>query len=200
MRLFGRRQPLHRALAEAGGLELDDVSAEPESSSEHARASDPPVWDAQRRPEPGIHGVPQPRRWDAVATADAPTARGDAVHFVALPDGTLVVEEDEPDEAMAALADAVSLPVPYRAEAVRRDERTWAVAASRIEVVALPGLTGDAAELSSTPESRTFRIDGKPVFGSAPALERIGEAVGGDYVVRAERVDGDLWEVEATPL
>jgi hypothetical protein len=27
-----------------------------------------------------------------------------------------------------------------------------------------------------------------------------GERQGADYVVRATRLDGDLWEVEATPL
>ena len=64
--------------------------------------------------------------------------RGDIVHFVALPDGTLVVEEDEPDAALTPLADAVetSIPPPYRAEAVRRGPEAWAVAASRITIVA----------------------------------------------------------------
>jgi hypothetical protein len=128
--------------------------------------------------------------------------RGDVVHFVALPDRSLVVEEDQPDEALTPLADAVESAIspPYRAEAVRRDGDTWAVAASRIELVDLRGLTGEEAELVATREGRVLRVDGATTLGRAPGLERAGEALGREYVVRAHRVDGDLWEVEATPL
>jgi hypothetical protein len=83
---------------------------------------------------------------------------------------------------------------------VRRDGDTWAVAASRIELVDLRGLTGDEAELVVTREGRILRVDGATTLGRAPGLERAGEALGREYVVRASRVDGDLWEVEATPL
>jgi hypothetical protein len=38
------------------------------------------------------------------------------------------------------------------------------------------------------------------MLGRSPALERVGEPQGREYVVRARRVDGDLWEVEATAL
>jgi hypothetical protein len=190
--------PLHERLAKAGNLGLDpDVPA-----VGIGQAPEPPGWDGAPRGEPGIHGVPRARRWDAVATAEAPALRGDAVHFVALTDGTLVVEEDEPDDALAPLADAVeaTIPAPYRAEAVRRGPTTWAVAASRIAIVEVSGLRGDEAELVVTREGRTLHVDGRPTFGSAPALERAGEAQGGEYVVRATRLDGELWEVEATPL
>jgi hypothetical protein len=193
--LFGRRKPLHRELADAAGLDL--------GTGVPARAAAPaptPAWHGDEHGEPGIHGVPRARRWDSVATAEAPGARGDAVHFVALDDGTLVVEEDEPDEAVDALADAVQLAPPYRAEAVRRDGRRWAVAASRIELVRMPGLAGDRAELVVTRDGRTLTVDGRPTFGTAPALERVGTAAGPEYVVRGERVDGDLWQVETTPL
>jgi hypothetical protein len=190
--------PLHERLAKAGNLGLDpDVPA-----VGIGQAPEPPGWDGAPRGEPGIHGVPRARRWDAVATAEAPALRGDAVHFVALTDGTFVVEEDEPDDALAPLADAVeaTIPAPYRAEAVRRGPTTWAVAASRIAIIEVPGLRGDEAELVVTREGRTLHVDGRPTFGSAPALERAGEAQGGEYVVRATRLDGELWEVEATPL
>src|SRR5437879_11666990 len=113
MRLFGRKQPLHRALAEEAGMSLGDVQPPPSGL-----AADPPGWDGEQRGEPGIHGVPRARRWDTVANADAPGLSGDAVHFVTLGDGTLVVDEDEPDGALAPLADAVeqTIPPPYRAE------------------------------------------------------------------------------------
>lgn len=198
MGLFRRGKPLHVRLAEAGRVDLDaGQSAQPPGL-----APEPPGWDGAPRGEPGIHGVPRARRWDAVSTAEAPALKGDGVHFVALADGTLVVEEDEPDEALSPLADAVeaAVPPPYRAEAVRRGPTTWAVAASRIAVILVEGLRGDEAELVVTQETRTLHVDGRPVFGSAPALERAGQAVGGEYVVRAARLDGDLWEVEATPL
>jgi Fe2+ transport system protein FeoA len=197
MGLFSRRKPLHERLADAGGI--TDALSEPEAPSLAAEA---PGWDGERRGEPGIHGVPRARRWDTVATADAPALKGDSVHFVALADGTLVVDEDEPDGALASLADAVeqSVPPPYRAEAVRKGPETWAVAASRIAIASIPGLSGDQAELTSTREGRVLRIDGRTTMGSARELERLGEIEGTEYVVLAKRLDGDLWEVEATAL
>jgi hypothetical protein len=196
--LFRRGKPLHVRLAEAGDVGLPETAR----TSPAGQAAEPPGWDGEPRGEPGIHGVPRPRRWDSVATADAPDLRGDVVHFVALPDGTILVEEDEPDDALSPLADAVesSLPPPYRAESVRRGPTTWAVAASRIAIVEVPGLRGDEAELVVTRDGRTLHVDGRPTFSSAPALERAGEAEGSEYVVRAARLDGDLWEVEASPL
>jgi hypothetical protein len=196
--LFRRRKPLHVRLAEAGSLGLDPGGP----GARLGQAPEPPGWDGAPRGEPGIHGVPRARRWDAVATAEAPALHGDAVHFVALDDGTLVVEEDEPDDALAPLAEAVesAIPPPYRAESVRRGPTTWAVAASRITIVEVAGLRGDEAELVVTRDSRTLHVDGRPSFGSAPALERAGQGEGAEYVVRAQRLDGDLWEVEATPL
>ena len=198
MPIFRRGKPLHVRLAEAGGVSLDpDASISPAG-----QAAELPSWDGEPRGEPGIHGVPRPRRWDSVATTDAAGVRGDTVNFVRLPDGTILVEEDEPDAALAPLAAAVEASVtpPYRAEAVRRGPTTWAVAASRIVTVQVPGLHGDEAELVVTREGRTLHVDGRPSFGSAPALERAGEAEGAEYVVRAARLEGDLWEVAANPL
>jgi Fe2+ transport system protein FeoA len=200
MGLFRRRKPLHERLADAGGIadELTGTASEPAPGL----AADAPGWDGEQRGEPGIHGVPRARRWDTVANAEAPALTGDAVHFVALPDGTLVLDEDEPDGALAPLADAVeqTLPAPYRAEAVRKGPETWAVAASRIAVARVPGLTGDQVELTSTREGRIVRVDGRTTMGSVRELERLGETEGTEYVVLAKRLDGDLWEVEATAL
>lgn len=194
MGFFRRRKPLHERLADEGGLtgELRTPGLVAET----------PGWDGERRGEPGIHGVPRARRWDAVASADAPDLKGDAVHFVTLDDGTLVVEEDEPDGALASLADAVeqTIPPPYRAEAVRKGQTTWAVAASRIAIASIPGLNGEEAQLTSTREGRVLRVDGHTAMGSARELERLGETEGTEYVVLAKRLDGDLWEVEATAL
>lgn len=162
----------------------------------------PPGWDGEQRGEPGIHGVPRTRRWDVVVTTRAAGLRGDLVHFVVLADGTIVVEEDEPDDALAPCAESVeaSIPPPYRAEAVRRGPETWAVGASRIQTADVPGLAGEEAELVVTRDGHVLRVDGRTTLGRAPALERAGEAVGTEYVVRATRLDGELWEVEATPM
>ena len=130
-----RRKPLHERLAEEGGL-VEEPAPEPR-----------PSWDAA-----GIHGVPRPREWDAVAAAEAPDLAGDTVSFTALPDGTLLVDEDLDEGALTPLAEAVEahLAAPYRAEAVRRGEGRWAVAARRIEVVRLPeDVQGDEIELTS---------------------------------------------------
>jgi hypothetical protein len=196
MALFRRRKPLHERLADAGGIGDGLTERAP------SLAADTPGWDGEQRGEPGIHGVPRARRWDTVASAEAPAIKGDAVHFVALTDGTLVVDEDEPDDALTSLADAVeqTIPPPYRAEAVRKGPETWAVAASRIAIARVPGLSGDQAELTSTRDGRVLRIDGRTTMGSQRELERLGETEGTEYVVLAKRLDGDLWEVEATAL
>ena len=197
MALFRRRKPLHEQLAEAGELSFGAGRAAPTGLS-----SEPPGWDGEQRGEPGIHGVPRARRWDAVATAAAPGLRGEHVHFVALADGTLVVEEDEPDDALRRS--------PTRSRrASRRPTGRRRCGAARTPGRSPPrasrssrcrGSSGDQAELVVTRDGRTLTVDGRTRLGHAPALERIGQAEGTEYVVRAERLDGDLWEVEATPL
>jgi hypothetical protein len=143
--------------------------------------------------------VPRARRWDAVGTADAPDLPGDAVHFVALSDGTLVVEEDVPDGSLGPLADAIEELVapPYHAEAVHRGDAVWAVAARRVEIAELPGVDGEELELAVRGQERSLVVDGRRAFGLDPALERLAQR---DAVVRARRIDGDLWEIRVDPL
>ncbi len=182
---FRRREPLHERLAREGSLGL--------SPAPHDTM---PRWG-----ETGIHGVPRPREWDAVQTAEAPALPGQSVAFAALPDGTLIAGEELEEDALAPLAAALerSLQPPYRAEAVRRGER-WAVAGRAIRVAELPpSVHGEALELTVHEGRRELRIDGEPTFGSIPALQWLA----GDresYVVRAERLDAGLWEVEVSPL
>ena len=135
MGLFRRRAPLHERLAREGGLSA-------------AAPLDPrPAWQ-----ETGIHGLQRAREWDVTVTADAPDIEGDAVRFVALPDGTLLVE-DGPDDSLEPLATAVeqSVAAPYRARGVRQGESLWAVQARRIEIIELPDAPeGDAIDLTHT--------------------------------------------------
>jgi hypothetical protein len=174
VRLWPRRETLNERLRREAGLEGGD--------DETTR----PPWD-----KVGIHGVSRPAKWDVVTTVEA-DAGGDVAQFVVLRDA--IVIEDGPED-VEALADAVTLEPPYRAEARRVDEGLWAVGARRIEIVSLPEQQGEELELVSRGGSRELTIDGGRAFGSVPGLEREG-----DYVVRARRVDGDVFEVDAAPL
>lgn len=187
---FGRRRPLHERLAREGGL---DFGGESPPHSTHPR------WG-----EVGIHGVHRPREWDAIGLAEATDLPGDELEFVVLPDGTLLVDDELPEDALAPLADSVeqTLSPPYRARAVRRAETLWAVAANTIDVVELPEeTTGDGIDLTVEDGRRTLVVDGERVFERLQALERLGEERGfATFVVHAERLDGALWEVNVAPL
>jgi len=174
--LFRRREPVHIQLAREGGVPLGDDKPRP-------------AWDAA-----GIHGLHRARRWDAVVAVEAPSLDGERALFVALPAGDLVVEEGPSDVEPLAAALEREIEPPYRAEAVRRDGGLWAVAGRMIEVVELPGVAGEELELTMHGSERTLVVDGERAFGSITALERPGKAV------RARRIDGELWEVEADPL
>lgn len=184
-----RRQSLHEKLAREGGLSLE------RDPSEGRR----PPWD-----KAGIHGLARPRRWDSVLTVQMPDLPGDELTFVALPDGTLVTDEDAPDVALEPLAEAVEQEVapPYRAEAVRRTEDVWAVAARAIDVVALPPATpGEEIVVSERAGDLWTIVDGDESTARVPALEKLArERELADYVLEAARIDGDLWEVRISPL
>jgi hypothetical protein len=182
--LFRRREPLHRQLAREGGLDVEPVGG-----------TRPPGW-----METGIHGVPRAREWDAVVTVDVEGVEGDRVRFVALPDDTLVVEEGSDVDALADALETSATP-PYRAEASRRDEARWAVGIRQIDVLELPADPGGSeVTLTVHDGERTLLVDGAHVAGSVPALEEFGSGRGGSFVVRARRLDGSTWEVEAMPL
>ena len=153
--------------------------------------------------EAGIHGLHQAREWDVVASAEAQGLPGDEVNFTALPNGSLLFEEDVPAGALAPLAHAVEASVepPYRARAVRRAGDVWAVAAVGIEVVELPhDFAGEELELVDRGGRRALHVDGMPVFDVPRELDALGAKHGGDRVVRARRLDATHWAAEADPL
>jgi hypothetical protein len=155
-------------------------------------------------PELGIAGVTggaRPRDWDAFASAEIPGLTGDELHFVALADGTLVVDEDVPEGSLAPLADALETQVepPYAALGIRRDG-VWTAAALRVAIAELEAGLGDEVEASCFEGERTVTVDGEPSGELPAALERLGTAVGRDWSLRAERIDDTTWVVDVRPL
>ncbi len=151
-------------------------------------AQQPANWDVV-----GIHGIPRPREWDAFAMAEAPELTGERVEFVALPPSRIVVPNRENVEPLAAALDK-ELARPYRAEGVHHEGAHWAAAARKIETMTLPGVEGEEIELTEHDGERTLVVDGAPVFGTIPQLER------DQHAVRARRLVDDVWEVEFHPL
>ena len=150
---------------------------------------------------PGVSGVPRGRTWDVVASAQAPELTGETVTFVALPDGTLVVDDDVPDGSLAPLADAVeaTLPPPYRAAAVRSEAHVWAVVAESVSVVEIPLDNGDVIDLSVVGGVRELEIDGERTIRPLASLDALAEQYD-DVSLHAERVDGNLFAVDVFPL
>lgn len=126
---------------------------------------------------------------------------GDAASFVVLGDGTVVLEEGDPRLDPAPLAAVLHLDPPFRADAVRRGDRVWALGARRIETLELaddPG--GREIELVWDGFERSVVIDGSPTLAGVPALDRLAAARYRAYVASAVRVSGATWEVSIVPL
>ena len=149
--------------------------------------------------EVGIHGIHRQREWDAVVTVLAPDLTGDELWFATLEDGRVAVVDGAGDAA--ALARSLDRQGPYRAHAVRRDERVWAVAVRGIETAVLerdPG--GEFVELAWDGAERSVRIDDEPTLAGVPELERLAAERHAAYVVTAARLVDDVWEIRVTPL
>ena len=128
---------------------------------------------------------------------------GDEIAFVALPDGSTVIESGASIDR-ARLVDALGdkIAPPYRALAVRRSE-LWAIGAVAIEVERLdPDPRGDEVQLSWDRAQSALTIDGVPADPArAVALERIASRrVPGSYAATAHRLRGDLWEISVLAL
>jgi hypothetical protein len=151
--------------------------------------------------EPGVHGIHRQREWDFVGTTLAPGLPDERIVFVVLPDETLLIETGEGGD-IEPLARAVEgeLEFPYRAVAVRQEGDRWAVAANRIEARELPGVRGEEITLTRQGMNRELLVDGVDVEDSIPALEQLAEERYDAFVLEAERLDGDLWEVRISPL
>lgn len=194
MGFLRRDEPLHEKLAREGGLDF------PRHTQDLAGPLDP---DHPLQQIAGIHGVPRPREWDAVASAEAPGVPGEELEFVVLEDGTLVVDEDTPEGVLSPLADALEITIepPYHAYARRREQDVWAVAAFVVDVVEVPEeLSGDTVSISVQDGLREALVGGQPYGYRIQSLEQFAEADFEAYVLEGTRIDGELWEVTVSPL
>ena len=146
-------------------------------------------------------GLPRPREFDALTVVEAPGLEGDAVEFVTLADGDLIVLEQEGEGDLSPLADAVEsrLEPPYRARGVRHTDTLWSLAAIPVDVVRMEA-EGGTVDVAVHAGERTATVDGEPTRERFTELERLGERAGPNYVVHAERLDDDLWQARVTPL
>ena len=149
----------------------------------------------------GITGSPRGRTWDAVASAHAPDLTGESVTFTALEDGTLVLEQDVPDGALAPVADAIEqmLPPPYRAAAAKNEGDVWTAVAESVQIVELQDIDAEEIDLTVVDGERTLTVGGEVTIRSLPALDVLAEEHD-SVALHAERVDGQLYAVDVFPL
>jgi hypothetical protein len=150
---------------------------------------------------PGVMGVGPGRTWDSAVAAHAPDLTGESVTFVALEDGTLVVNEDVPDGSLTPVANQIEemVPPPYRAAAARNEGDVWTAVAEAVHIVELPGVGSDEVELTVVGGERALTVDGEQTGNALPALDALADGQG-DVAIHAERVDGDLFAVDVFPL
>jgi hypothetical protein len=205
---FRRERPIHEQLAAEAGLDIDGLDDELATGA----AEEHPEQGSLVKMLPGpsalsellsVHGIPREREWDAVASAEAPDLPGEELDYVALEDGTLVVDEDVPDGALSPLADALAGQIrpPYHGYAFWQQNDVWTVAAKRVAVVEVPeDVPGDEVELAVNEGTRTVVVDGEPSRAEIPSLETFAGGQFGSFVLHASRLDDTLWEVTVLPL
>jgi hypothetical protein len=197
---FRRERPIHEQLAEEAGLDIDGLDDELAvgATAESLQTRVPMPSDLL-----AMHGIPREREWDAVASAQAPDLPGEELDYVALADGTLVVDEDVPDGALSPLADALEgqISAPYHAWAFWQQDDVWSVAAKRTQVVEVPeDVAGDEVQMAVNDGSRTVLVDGAESAAEIPSLESFASQQFGSFVLHASRLDDVLWEVTVLPL
>ena len=207
MGFFRRDKPLHEQLAEEAGLDIDGsddefragaVEGPPESPVSPASSL---LGVKLASNMFAVNGIPRDREWDGVASAEAPGLPGQRVDFVALADGTLVVDEDLPDGALEPLANALEVTPPYHGVALRRDGDVWSVAARRVDIVEIPeDVPGDEVDMVVNDGRRTVLLDEAEAHAEIPTLESFAGQRFGSFVLHASRLDDTQWEVTILPL
>ncbi len=198
MALFRKRETYNEQMLREAGLDRVVFNTpQPEPPQQEA---EPPPFRLDRG-LPMDRGVP--RDWDAATTATASGLVGDRVAFVTLPNGDLIVSEQEGNGDLSPFADAIEqhVTVPYRAVAIRQSGDLWGIGAKQIEVVSFEFPEADELELSQNDGVSELRVDGEPSGAVTPVeLQRLGERAGTEFCVNANRIDGDSWEARVSPL
>jgi hypothetical protein len=195
--LYKRPQSEEDLVAGMKSEKIDDEAAGESPATEPPPEA--PAAYARAEPEEEDGGA---KESGVVVSLLAPDVAGDYAIFVALPERLLIVEEQEGDSDLSVLADAVEkrLQAPYRARALRVDERRFVVVASEIETVELPGLDGEELVVFALPDGqRTAVLDGASYQLSNPEVEAILEE-SAPCLLRLENVDESVWEVSVDLL
>jgi hypothetical protein len=223
MSIFRRRkeETLNEQMLREAGIDDEDGDTPPTENrpdSATASSNEPESADETGPPEPfdpyaGTYpadhffgtltrAMARPGVWDLITTVHAAGIAGDAVEFATVPAGDMIVDTETGDADLSPFADKVEkqLEPPYRALARREDDDLWSLAARTIDVVELKLEQGDEIELVENEGRTELRIDGEPSQQVIPELERAGEALGSDFVVQADRLDADLWEIRVSAL
>jgi hypothetical protein len=146
-----------------------------------------------------VSGLARAREWDAVATAECSVAGDECVYVRA---ERPISEQGDP-EAIPCLEAALEglIDPPYRAVGLRREGDVWAVGAVRIEVAELPAdQEGEEIVLTVSAGEAELLVDGRPSVVGIDALTRLAAGRHESYVLRANRLEGTLWEVTVDPL
>jgi hypothetical protein len=61
-------------------------------------------------------------------------------------------------------------------------------------------IPGDSVSLAVQDGERTLMIDDRPGWADVPTLERLARDRQGEFALRADRLDGNLWSVKVNPL
>jgi hypothetical protein len=199
---FRRKETLNEKLIREAGLAERNTSPS-DNPDEPPRAAEPPdVYDpvVEGRMFTSGYGPLPARQGDAVAWAHAPEVAGDEVRFYTLPDGSLIVDEEEGDGQLDALANAVEKEVspPYVAHGKSQPDGWWLITASRVDVLEFEA-PGDEIEVARTGGTTTTTVDGEP-GETVSALEDYGARYGDSFALQATRLDGDQWALRGNAL
>lgn len=202
MGIFRRKEEtLNEIELREAGLDTERGDSPKQERPDSPEVSSPPdpfdPWAGQLR-----RAMARPAVWDLVTSVHAPGIGGDTVEFATLPDGDLIIDTESGDGDLSPLADAVEkqLQPPYRVLARKEDDDVWGIAAREIDVVELHLDEGDEIELVENEGVTELRVDGEPRNEPIPELERAADTLGSDFVVQADRLDGDLWEIRVSAL
>jgi hypothetical protein len=127
---------------------------------------------------------------------------GESFAFVALEDGSLIIEDQQGEEPLEPVATIVERRVttPYRARGFRADAGRFLVIADPIDVIDLGTLVGESVQLVATASERRFTVDGVPVMQSPPPDLTAEADDAQPCIISASHIDEQWWELTVEEL